>query len=106
MSDRPRIVRSDFVSNEVLCRTILENSAIFVAFVNACSHSVRALWPENDLSFKTEVRYLAPGAATVVAAETDFAFMERELGEPGPTSRPALSHPDLWVLYASVPMNS
>jgi hypothetical protein len=30
----------------------------------------------------------APGAATVVAAETDFAFMEREPGEPGRTSRP------------------
>src|ERR1700730_17490982 len=31
---------------------------------------------------------IAPGAATVVAAETGFAFMERELGEPGRTSRP------------------
>jgi len=30
----------------------------------------------------------APGAATVVAAETDFAFMEREPGKPGRTSRP------------------
>ncbi len=41
------------VPNEVLRRTILENSAIFVAFANVCSHSVRAklwpnLWPEND----------------------------------------------------------
>ena len=35
------------VSKEARRRTILESSAIFVAFANVCSHSVNAkLWPE------------------------------------------------------------
>jgi hypothetical protein len=45
---------------------ILENSAIFVAFANVCSHSVRAklwpnLWPENDPGVQSgaEARWLS-----------------------------------------------
>lgn len=37
------------VPNEVLRQAMLDTSAIFVAFANLCSHSVRAkLWPKND----------------------------------------------------------
>src|SRR6516165_9271021 len=45
----------------------------------------------------------APGAATVVAAETDFAFMKGEPGEPGEPGRDGDGAPPAAILDARPP---